>query len=135
MSDFSHQDWTPVIIKKHRDPNKKITDYERTNGLEAIQAKKFGSGKNSQSLKGQGLTKVQREAMDNDGLTKKIPTVDRKISQNIQQARQTQGMTRKQLAQQVNQTVNVIADYENGKAIPNAGLINKLERVLKTKLR
>ena len=67
MSNFSHQDWTPVIIKKRRDPNKKITDYERTNGTETIQSKKFGSGKNNQSSHGQGLTKVQREAMDNDG--------------------------------------------------------------------
>ena len=135
MSNFSHQDWTPVVLKKHVNPRKKITDYERANGVETIQTKKYGSGKNNQNFQSGDISKVQREAIDNDGLTKKIATVDKKISKNIQQARQAQKLTQKQLAQQVNQPVSVIQEYENGKAIPNAGLINKLERVLKTKLR
>lgn len=135
-NNINHQDWETVILKK-KTSNKltKVSDYERMNGANTIQVTKLGAAKNNQGNRSQQMSKVQRDALDNDGLSKKIPTIDRKISQNIQQARQKSGMTRKELAQKVNQTMNVIADYENGKAIPNAQLINKMERVLKTKLR
>jgi putative transcription factor len=132
---MDHQDWEPVVFKKRIDNrNKKVTDVERVaNGVEAIHAAKIGGSKNNQIVN--TSSKIQKEALDNDGMPKKIETIDRKISLNIQRARQTEGLTQKQLAQQVNQPVTMIQDYECGKAIPNANLINKLEKVLKTKLR
>lgn len=131
---FKHQDWETVVIKKKRNNKKKVSDYERANGTGTVTVSKYNGGKNSQSFKS-GMTKVQRDALNNDGTPNKIKTVDRKISQNIQSARAKLGMNRKELARLTNQPVSVIADYENGKAIPNAGLINKMEKVLKTKLR
>jgi len=135
IKEMDHQDWTPVILKKrtnHR--SKPVTDFERVSGVETIQTTKQNGGKNVQN-NSISMTKVQKEALDNDGMPKKVETVDRKISQNIQRARQAEGLSQKQLAQQVNQPLTVIQEYESGKAIPNANLINKLERVLKTKLR
>lgn len=138
MSDLNHQDWEPVILKKPTSNRpKKVNDFERVNGMQTVHTMKQGGGKNSQNLNYNptGMSKVQKAALDNDGLTEKIETVDRKISQNIQRARQAEGLTQKELAQKVNQPLTVIQDYESGKAIPNANLINKLEKVLKTKLR
>lgn len=129
-----HQDWEPVIIRKPQRRNKKVTDAERLNGV-GVTVAKSGGGKNNQSFKGSSLSKLQRSAMENDGQPGKIVKIDKSISQNIQNARAAQNLTRKELAQKMNQPVSVIAEYENGKAIPNANLINKLEKVLKTKLR
>lgn len=43
--------------------------------------------------------------------------------------------TQKDLAQKVNEKPSVIQDYESGKAIPNAQILSKMERILGVKLR
>lgn len=43
--------------------------------------------------------------------------------------------TQKELAQKVNEKPSVIQDYESSKAIPNAQILGKLERILGVKLR
>lgn len=44
-------------------------------------------------------------------------------------------MTQKDLAVKVNEKPSVIQDYEASKAVPNAQVLGKLERVLGVKLR
>ena len=44
-------------------------------------------------------------------------------------------LTQKELAQKTNEKPSVIQDYESGKAIPNAQILSKMERVLAVKLR
>ena len=56
------------------------------------------------------------------------PTVSRTLSQQITQARQTKGWTQKELAQRVAERPDIIRDYENGSAIPNQKIINKLHQ-------
>jgi putative transcription factor len=130
---MSYQDWNPVIF--HKKTKKTVSDRERVRQGTAWQAiKRPGAGKNSNS--GTGVyTKIQRDALNNDGEPQRIKKIDKSISRKIQQARSQQKMSRKQLAQKANEKETVIADYENGKAIPNSRLISKLERILKTKLR
>lgn len=128
---FSHQDWTPVVLHKRKPKSKKVTDFQRANGTKTVTTNR--AGKNNLSTQS-GFTKTQREALDSEG-PRPIKRISKSISQNIQTARTAGGMTRKQLAQKLNQPVSVIADYENGKAIPDFRLINKLERVLNCKLR
>ena len=53
----------------------------------------------------------------------------------IQQARMAKSLTQKQLATLINEKPNVIAEYEQGKAIPNHQILGKLERKLGVKLR
>lgn len=60
--------------------------------------------------------------------------VDRSLSKAIQQARQAKKMTQKELATAINEKPQVIAQYENGKAIPNGQIIVKIERKLGCKL-
>jgi len=52
----------------------------------------------------------------------------------IKQARMNAKMSQKDLAKQLNVTINIIIDYENGKVIPNNAFISKIERILNTKL-
>lgn len=51
------------------------------------------------------------------------------------QARNAKGITQKDLAQMINEKSGVINEYENGRAVPNPNIINKLEKALGTKLR
>ena len=63
--------------------------------------------------------------------TAKIP---RKFSVALQKARLKKGWKQVQLAQALNVKVTVINQYESGKAIPDGGLIAKMNRILNTKL-
>jgi putative transcription factor len=62
-----------------------------------------------------------------------------KISSNvrmeIQKARVAKKMTQKELANKINEKVEVIQSYENGKAIPDNRILQKLRRVLGIRLK
>lgn len=60
--------------------------------------------------------------------------VDKSLSKAIQQGRMAKKMTQKDLATAINEKPQVIAEYENGKAIPNGQIIVKIERALGCKL-
>lgn len=52
----------------------------------------------------------------------------------LQQARMHKKFSQADLAKAINEKANVIADYENGKIIPNPSTVTKLSRVLDVKL-
>jgi len=53
----------------------------------------------------------------------------------MQNARAELKMSQKDLAAKVNEKASILQDYEAGRAIPNAQILGKLERVLGVKLR
>ena len=53
----------------------------------------------------------------------------------MQTARMELELSQKEVAQKINEKPSVLQDYESGKAIPNAQILSKLERVLGVKLR
>ena len=52
----------------------------------------------------------------------------------LQKTRQEKKMSQKELAQKLNVTQTVIAGYESGKVIPDGNLIDRMNRLLGTKL-
>lgn len=60
--------------------------------------------------------------------------MDLNLSKAIQQARMAKGSTQDGLAKLLNIDKKIIAEYENGKAIPNGQVIAKIEKALGTKL-
>jgi putative transcription factor len=64
----------------------------------------------------------------------KVHTVSHLLSTKIQKARVAQKLNQKELARKINVTVAVIQSYENGKAVPNNKVLQKLRGVLKVKL-
>ena len=60
----------------------------------------------------------------------KIVTVDKELSKAIATARMAKKMTQKDLATAINESAKIIQDYENGKAIPNPQVLNKLDKAL-----
>lgn len=63
-----------------------------------------------------------------------IVRVDKELSKAIAQARSAMKLSQKDLATAINSKPQLIAEYENGKAIPDGRIIAMLERKLQTKL-
>lgn len=57
-------------------------------------------------------------------------TVSSELKKTIQQSRIAKKMTQAQLAQAINEKLQIVQDYESGRAIPNGQILNKLSRVL-----
>ena len=111
---FDHQDWKKVIIKKP----KTTTEFRKENNI------------SKPSSTNQKLKSIEKKAEEGDLKHKKIT---KELRLQIQQARNSKGLTQKQLAQQCQLTPQIINDIESGKAIYNHSHISKIKRILKIK--
>lgn len=143
------QDWTEYVVRK-KAPTASSTSTEqavnaaRRQGATVETVKKFSAGSNSKSTGPQNAAKLEE---DEDFTVKHVSMEVRwaaeageftctspQLKKQIQKARIAKGMTQAQLAQAINETPRVIQDYENGKAVPNPQVLNKMSRVLGTTL-
>jgi putative transcription factor len=108
---MEHQDWKQVILNRS-------TEVNRSHVLDRST---------------QEYSKAKK--MDDETENVKHTQVGSSIGKRIQNARLACGFTsQKALAQAINVKPDVIMSYESGKAIPNNMIMQKLRRVLKTKL-
>jgi putative transcription factor len=133
---LSGQDFEPVNVGRNA-ASSRVTVPKSAAGVDRLKAmgilsteKKFGSGSNSSAHSGSNVN--ARKIEESDEL--KINKVDKSLSKAIQQARMAKKLTQKELATKINEKPQVVGEYENGKAVPNAQIINKLERELGVKL-
>jgi putative transcription factor len=117
---MDHQDWKPLVLKK---TGKALEKMQRNRG-ETESVKKYGSGGNAQQ-KSENLKKIEDETE-----TFRIESVSHDLKVKIQQARTAKKLSQKDLANKMNVNVNVIQDYENGKAKPDPQMLNKMSRIL-----
>ncbi|XP_028458236.1 endothelial differentiation-related factor 1 homolog isoform X1 [Perca flavescens] len=108
---------------------KAITAAQRR-GQDVETSKKWSAGQNKQHLVTKNTAKLDRETeeLHHD----RVPL---EVGKYIQQGRQDNGLTQKDLATKINEKPQVIADYECGKAIPNNQVLGKIERAIGLKLR
>eukprot|EP00915_Cephaloidophora_sp_WS-2016_P007026 GHVH01009494.1.p1 GENE.GHVH01009494.1~~GHVH01009494.1.p1 ORF type:complete len:150 (+),score=12.53 GHVH01009494.1:60-509(+) len=59
-----------------------------------------------------------------------VPRTSLDFGKALSKARMDAGMTQAQLAQKINEKPTVVQDYENGKAIPNGQVVQKMSRAL-----
>lgn len=105
---MNHQDWNEVVFRKN-------------NGIKPNNGKKYE------------VTKEQK--IDNETENLKHKNLGSDIGIRIQRARIAGGFkTQKNLANSINVRPDIIASYESGKAIPDNNILQRLRRVLKTKL-
>ncbi len=78
---------------------------------------------------------ARARALDDDSESTRVQTVSHDIKVEIQRARAMKGWTQAQLAQNINETASVVTTYENGKAIPNEGVLVRMEKALGVHLR
>ena len=104
---FIHQDWNEVVLQK------------------PIEIKHSTSSNN----KSKSLNKL-----DQNETIVSLPKTNLELKTAIQKGRIAKKMSQKQLASQMNVSVQMISQYENGKAIPNNSFISRIEKVLQVKL-
>ena len=107
----THQDWKEVVL---RNPN-------------ALGARR---DKTVPQIEGSATSRVDRETDRLDH-----SRVGKSVGQKIRDARIAKGLTtQSDLAKALNVKSDVIAKYESGTAIPDVNLMQRMRRVLGTKL-
>ncbi len=128
-SSINIQDWETVVIHKKKTSTKKESAIQHIQDGKAVDyTLKYNSGKNVQHPT-ENIHKANEDEIP------KLKKVSMSLKTNLINARQSKGWTQKELAQRINEKPIVIAQYESGQAIPNNTIINKLEKVLETKIR
>lgn len=92
--------------------------------------RKWAAGQNKQRLTDKDPAKIDEE-------TEKLQDdlVDLDVGKLIMKVRQEKGLTQKELATKINEKPQVIADYEQARALKNQMVLAKMERALGVKLR
>ncbi|KAJ7074369.1 ylMBF1 [Mycena amicta] len=83
----------------------------------------------------QGTDHQRIAKLDRDNEVAPPAKVAPSVGRAMQDARMDLKLSQKDVAQKINEKPSVLQDYESGKAIPNAQILGKLERVLGVKLR
>ncbi len=108
--------------------------YDRARAAGAIndQDRKTTAGTNKAHM---GVDHARLAKIDRENEVAPPPKVAPSVGKAIGQARQAKGLTQKDLGTKINEKPQVIAEYEQGKAIPNPQILGKMERALGVKLR
>ncbi|KAJ6547171.1 ylMBF1 [Mycena capillaripes] len=137
-NDMTDVDWDSKLVIGSKRTVAKVTKKDSDlNGARRAGAvvgtdKKVTAGGNKahQGTDHQRIAKLDREN-EVAPPAKVAPSVGRAI----QDARMELKLSQKDVAQKINEKPSVLQDYESSKAIPNAQILGKLERVLGVKLR
>ena len=102
---MSHQDFKTLFFQKNKKPEKQ----------------KVQKGPNID---------FQKIKIDKETETFKLDKVSASLSKNIQAGRTKLGLSRDEFSKKLNVKTSVITDYENGKAIPDCQLLQKMSKIL-----
>ena len=121
MGDLAHQDWKPVTLHRNYTADEALKKAQRTGTSTSVHKQTNSGVPNSKKLDNE----TENFNIVKSGLT---------LGKEIQQGRNAKKLTQKQLATMLNEKPQVIQQYENGQAIPNPQIINKLQKALGVKL-
>ena len=112
---MDHQDWKTIIVKK----KKSSLHVNNQDKKEKVVKPKFQTTKNN----------ISSKKLENSEDLKHI-YVPKEVALDIQKRRQIKGLTVKELSQKLNMKPQDITSIEQGKALYNKVLINKILRGL-----
>jgi len=127
---YNQMGWDEVtVLKKKKASNSQIKKDSalKNKNIEIKRKNVEGNKKNN--------TDLNTRKLDESDEPEKHKEVGLTLGQEIQKARAAKGLKQKDLANRINEKVQVITEYEQGKAIPNNQILGKLERILDVKLR
>ncbi|KAI1790768.1 ylMBF1 [Ganoderma leucocontextum] len=130
---MSNLEWdTKTVIGQKGKAPKVTRNASDLNGAVVGTDKKVTGGLNKahQGTDHQKIAKLDRE--NEVAPPSKIPPA---VGKAMQTARMEKQLSQKDVAQKINEKPSILQDYEAGRAIPNAQILSKLERVLGVKLR
>jgi len=131
-------DWDAKVVIGSKAPKPKVTrsgsdlNAARRTGAVIGTDKKVTAGGNKAH---QGPDHQRIAKLDRENEVAPPAKVSPSVGKAIQIARQEKQLSQKDVAQKINEKPSVLQDYESSKAIPNAQILGKLERVLGVKLR
>ncbi|TRY72474.1 hypothetical protein TCAL_00989 [Tigriopus californicus] len=102
----------------------------RRRGEAIATEEKYGGGGNKQHG-----TQLNTMKLDQETEELKHNTVSMDVGKLIQKGRQAKNLTQKDLATKINEKPQVVIEFESSKALPNAAILAKMERILDIKLR
>lgn len=134
--EFNHQDWKPVVFHK----TGTLTDKEHLkhalrNGVQVETLKRTGDHLSDASKKRKLEADLHTPATEAAPEQKPLPKLSSEDRQIMIKARAEKKLTQVQLAQQLNLRPNQIQNIENGKVIEDPSIMQKINRLLGTKLR
>ena len=150
MSD--DEGWTTVQYKKNKPKNpnyssytpdknsgwdddtvifRKKPDYSKAGKRKAIREGKYTTVATGKVGQRDNYDPKRMTKLDNATDTEKLRTVTKAFSRKIQKARNSQGLSQKELASKMNVPLNVVNQYEKGTAIADGTTIQKFKNVLK----
>uniref|UniRef100_A0A914VGC1 HTH cro/C1-type domain-containing protein n=1 Tax=Plectus sambesii TaxID=2011161 RepID=A0A914VGC1_9BILA len=98
----------------------------------AIETNRKMEGGTNKQAHGPGRNAVR---LDNETEELHHDRVSLSLGKVLQQARQAKEWSQKDLATKINEKPQIVAEYENGKALPNQEILGKMERILGIRLR
>ncbi|VDN28360.1 unnamed protein product [Gongylonema pulchrum] len=116
------------IQKKLHTPAELSDAQRRGVPIETSKKATAGANKQHQAIKNPARLDEETEELHHERVSLTLGKV-------MQQARQAKEWTQKELATRINEKPQVVAEYENGKAVPNQQILAKMERALGVKLR
>jgi ribosome-binding protein aMBF1 (putative translation factor) len=129
---YSHQDWTPVILKKreksYNTSEKDVNEARRNNKAIETHNKLYNNKPNNVSNPSINARKLEQETEDFH--LKKVPT---DIGKAIERGRIAKKLTRSQLAQSFNFKEKYIEEIEKGSALYNGSDLARIKRFLEIK--
>ncbi len=122
---MDYQNWKPTVLSKKKKTTKKDLGKAVYNDNTVQTVKKT-------THKG-GLTgKQMYNIIESESL--EVPKISVSFKKAMAQARLAQGLKQKELALRCGVKETIISGYESGKLVPENHVIQKIEKVLKTKL-
>ncbi|CAI4228063.1 unnamed protein product [Auanema sp. JU1783] len=124
-----------TVLRKSGPAQKKLGSQAALNaairsGAQIETQKKMMSGGNRQHTSNKNTLRLDEETEELHH-----ERVSLSLGKAMQQARAAKEWTQKDLSTAINEKPQVVSEYENGKAVPNQQILNKLERALGVKLR
>jgi len=119
----------PKITSK-ADKQHAVTVAKQNGSGQVVTQTKYNSTANKQHSNDFDVRKLDKD--EGDYAVKTVPPEQAK---RIVQLRTAKGLTQKELANAIQETASVVAQYEQGKAIPNQKVLSKMEKALGGKIR
>lgn len=117
FSSTDHQDLTPVILSGKKPISSGVSKI-------SIETKRSDEER---------ARAARNYALETESEIFHVSEIPHSLSQEISKARMAAKLTQKELAQKLNLQPSVIAGYENGKAIPDGQILQKIAKALNTK--
>jgi putative transcription factor len=136
----SGQDWAPQAFDFSR--QRAAEAQPSTSKVTEAQANRLRQAGGSLSISKKASTNAanpglgaRAKVLDDDHETTRVATVSYDVRLEILRARAAKQWTQAQLAQAINESAAVVTQYENGKAVPNEGVLVRMEKALGVHLR